>query len=411
MRILLVSEDLPVPQLGGAGKHAVLLGNTLLEAGHHVEMLGRKRTPGVDTANGFLGTLHADIDFARTGWKEQAMGIFNPLRRLHMARRVWQAIQRCDLDWDVIHYHGHFPMLGALVPENINFVHTLHDQGSECITKIRFREGLPCDAQKPEDCARCATPHPGALQTLVSAKAVRSLREMAQTAFSRHQAIFVSGFLERKFRAAIGPSQLRTKVIHNFIDAAQMRHALTNIEPANTRSERPSVFLAGRIDRSKGYASFLDALTDSQLTHLDVKIAGDGPDLPALQKRHAPRGVQFLGWQDLDAVLRMTVAADACVVPSICEEACSTTILEALALGRPVYALARGGTPELVAYQQYPKQLRLFSEMRELVSVLNELQSAAIDCSIDDRADVRKRLPEILAIYETGRKPIARLVA
>lgn len=413
MKILLVSEDLPVPQLGGAGKHAVLLGNTLLEAGHRVEMLGRKRAAGVDTANGFLGTLHADIDFARTGWKEEAMGIFNPVRRLHMARRIWQAIQRRGLDWDVIHYHGHFPMLGALVPGSINFVHTLHDQGSECITKIRFRDGKPCGERDPVACASCATPNPGRLQTLISAKAVRSLRDMAQTAFSRHQAIFVSKFLENGFRAVIGPCQLRATVIHNFIDAAQMRGALSKIEPVRTRNEheRPRVFLAGRVDRAKGYASFLDALSDSQLTQLDVTIAGDGPDLSALQKRHAHRGVHFLGWQDLDAVLQMTAAADVCVVPSIWEEPFGSTTLEALALGRPVYALERGGTPELVAYQQYPGQLRLFKEMQELVSALSGLECAAINFSVDDRADVRKRLPEILAIYEAGRKPIVKLVA
>lgn len=304
MKILLVSEDLPAPQLGGAGKHAVLLGNTLLDAGHQVEMLGRMGIQGVDTPNGFLGPMHADIDFSRTGWKEQAMGVFNPLRRFHMARRIWQAIKRRGLYWDVIHYHGHLPMLGALVPESINFVHTLHDQGSECITRIRFRDGQPCDAQEPEACASCATAHPGVVQTLVSAKAVRSLRKMAKTAFTRHQAIFVSKFLESRFRVAVGPCQLRTQVIHNFVDTYYMRQALAKAKSQFTRHEKPRILLVGRIDRAKGFSSFLSAVTESQLKQFDIAIAGDGPDLPELRKLHAGRARTFLAGKTLTRYFR-----------------------------------------------------------------------------------------------------------
>lgn len=403
MRILLVSEDLPVALLGGAGKHAVLLGNTLLEAGHHVEMLGRIRASDVEGNNGFAGVLHTDIDLAGTGWKEHVMGVFNPLRRLHMARRVWQAIQRRGLDWDVIHYHGHFPMLGALVPAGINFVHTLHDQGSECITKIRFRDNQPCAERDPAACAACATPNPNALQTYVSAQAVRSLRDQARTAFTRHQAIFVSRFLETRFRQAIGPAPLRAHVIHNFIDAADMQQQLQAAASEAAVAERPRIFLAGRVDAAKGFAAFLDALTDVFVEQFEVTVAGDGPDLDALRTRHAPRGVRFLGWQPLPAVLRATVQADACVVPSVCEESCGTTILEALALGRPVYALARGGTPELAAYQQAPGQLRLFANMHELVAALETTVRGAPACAVDTRADVRQRLPAILAVYGAER--------
>lgn len=403
MKILLVSEDLPVAQLGGAGKHAVLLGNTLLDSGHHVEMLGRLRAPGVEGNNGFNGVLHADINLAGTGWKEHAMGVFNPLRRLHMARRIWQAIQRRGLDWDVIHYHGHYPMLGALVPAHVNFVHTLHDQGSECITKVRFRHGQPCVERDPAACAVCATPHPNPLQTYVCAQAVRSLRNQARTAFTRHQAIFVSQFLETRFCETIGPAPLRAHVIHNFIDAADMQQQLQAAMDEPPASVRPRIFLAGRVDTAKGFAAFLGALSDAFLEKFEVIVAGDGPDLSALRTRHTPRGVQFLGWQPLQAVLRATAQADACVVPSIWEEPFGSTTLEALALSRPVYALARGGTPELAAYEQAPGQLRLFKNMPDLVAALETTVHTAPARAVDARADVRQRLPAILAVYEAGR--------
>jgi glycosyltransferase involved in cell wall biosynthesis len=404
LKILLVSEDLPVAHLGGAGKHAVLLGNTLLAAGHRVEMLGRVRPPGLDTANDFRGPLHAEIDFARTGWKEQALGVFNPLRRWHMAHRIWQAIQRRGPDWDVIHYHGHFPMLGALIPPGVNFVHTLHDQGSECITKMRFRNNQPCHASDPASCAACATGRPNALQTTISSRAVVALRDQARTAFTRHQAIFVSRFLEESFREIIGPAPLRAQVIHNFIDAAQIDRLLNGEVQQPLPGRRPKLFMAGRMDRAKGFAALFDALPDSLLRQLDITVAGDGPELAALRQKHAGRGISFLGWQPLDAVLQATANADACVMPSIWEEPCGTTMLEALALGRPVYALARGGTPELAKYQQFSGQLHLFVRMEDLVAALPAVQARPPARKADASADVRARLPEIMAVYETGRQ-------
>ena len=404
MKILLVTEDLPVTHLGGAGKHAVLLGNTLLQAGHHVEMLGRKRATGVDTANGFDGVLHADIDFAHTGWQEQAFGVFNPLSRLHKARRIWQAIRRLGLKWDVIHYHGHVPILGALVPEGVNFVHTLHDQGAECITKIRFRDDAPCGLRDPVACAACATVRPNMIQEAISTMAVRSLRKSARNAFIRHQAIFVSQFLETRFRNATGPAPLRTTVIHNFIDTAQMRRTLGQVEPEDPNRSRPRVLLAGRIDRAKGFGAFLDMIPDTLLDKLDVVIAGDGPDVASLRARHGVRRVTFLGWQELDAVLQATARADACVVPSICEESCGTTILEALSLGRPVYALRRGGTPELAIYEQRQGQLRLFDDMSELVAALADTACIEPPCNVSEYADVSQRLPQILDVYSAGRE-------
>lgn len=402
MKILLVTEDVPVPNLGGAGKHAVLLGNTLIAAGHQVEILGRRREPGVETSNDFKGPLQADIDFSRTGWKEHTLGVFHALRRWHMARRIWQAIQRRGLNWDVIHYHGHMPLLGAMIPAHINFVHTLHDQGSECMTKIRFLNNEPCRTQNPADCARCATKQPNALQTYVSAHAVRSLRSHAVTAFTRHQAIFVSQFLADRFRAAIGPAELRAHVVHNFIDAQQMQLAIDAMPARTLSGSKPTVFLAGRIDRAKGFTALFDAMPDSLIQRLDIQVAGDGPDLAFVRKKHESRGVKFLGWQSLHAVLQATANADACVMPSILEESCGTTMLEALALGRPVYALARGGTPELAVYQQYPGQLHLFENMAQLAGALADVQHHASAVLADTRADVRARLPDILATYEAG---------
>ena len=67
--------------------------------------------------------------------------------------------------------------------------------------------------------------------------------------------------------------------------------------------------------------------------------------------------------------------ADIVIVPSVWEEPCGTTILEALRLGKVCYALERGGTPELVVYGA-PGQLRLFSDIAALVDGLVDALTA-----------------------------------
>ncbi len=399
MKILIVTEDIPVPLLGGAGKHAVLLANTLLDTGHQVEMLGRMHKPSLDSSNDFKGKLHTLIDLSGTGWKEMTLGAFVPMRRLHIAHRIWQAIQRLGLDWDVIHYHGHFPAVGALVPERINFVHTLHDQGSECMTRIRFKDGKPCTLTDPTACAQCATSRPNVFQKALSTLAVRHHRSLAKTAFTKHKALFVSQFLAERFTANIATRQrLRSHAVHNFIDADLLQQCLGSLPDAT--NARPQMFMAGRIDSGKGFGPFLDALPETAFNDYEITVAGDGPELPSIKAQYEQKGVRFIGWQPIKAILALTAQADIYVQPSLCEEACSTTVLEALALQRPVFALNRGSIPELAQYQTYANQLQLFDSIEALAGAASNATFASPTSSVADAADVRARLPAILSVYE-----------
>lgn len=406
MRILLVSEDLPVAHLGGAGKHAVLLGNTLLEAGHQVEMLGRLRAAGVEGNNDFDGPLHCGIDLRGSGWQEYRFGAFLPGRREHAARRVWAAVQRLGVGrFDVIHYHGHLNSLGALVPAAVPFVQTLHDQGSECLMLTRFRDGAPCRATDARDCAGCATPRPNALQRWLSAAAVRRARARSALAFARHETVFVSAFLHERFVANAQPAlPLRAQVVHNFTSAARLRAALATPLPATGATHsKPVVLMVGRVDAAKGVGAFLDAVPDSLLQRWTLRVVGDGPLLAELQARHAPRGVQFTGFMAQADAYRETAAAAACVVPSACEEACSTTLLEALALGRPTLALRRGASAELAVYERFPGQLLLADDVAGLVARLAAAAPAAASIStVDEGADVHRQLPALERIYRAA---------
>ncbi|MFC5462396.1 glycosyltransferase family 4 protein [Massilia niabensis] len=401
MRVLLVSEDLPGEQLGGLGKHVVTLGNALLAWGHEVSILGRSDRGAAGAAEqiGFRGSFVPGFDYAHPGWKERQLGIFNPLKRPYFARKIARAIRRHAGNADVVHYHGHLPMLGLYLEPGMNFVQTRHDQGSECVIHLRFRDGAVCDQVAARACAGCAHPQPGPVRTLLSGHAVSRYRSATARAFARHKTIFVSDFLRRQFlRTLPGADLARACVIHNFIDYGKLVAQAAGVGPPCPGQ----VLVAGRIDTGKGFGEFLAAAHKRLPLEARVLVVGDGPGRTALEARFAGEQVQFLGWRANPEVAALTAGSHACVVPSVWEEPCGTTILEALALGRPCLALARGGNPELAAYGAWPGQLALAPTMDSLVDkLLAELARPPGAAPLPRQApmDVFQALPRILDCY------------
>jgi glycogen(starch) synthase len=401
MKILMVTEDLPAAQVGGLGKHVLTLSNAMRELGHEVDILGRADTAHAASAaaTGFEGRLIPGFAFPRPGWKETQLGFFNPVKRPWWARRIARAIAQHGAGYDVVHYHGHLPLIGRYVDPAVNFVQTRHDQGSECLVHVRFRRAQVCTELDAQACAACIHPLPGRLRRSLSAAAVRRYRAESAESFARHKTIFVSWFLRRNFRRAVPDADLsRARVIHNFIRYRYL--AERAVAPGQVQAG--AVLLAGRLDAGKGFGEFLAQVDGWLPPHAQVTVIGDGPLRAALEARYAGPRVRFLGWRPYDEVIRTAARSQLCVVPSVLEEPCATTILEALALGKPCIALARGGTPELAACQYYDGQLRLADDMPQLVAILVEQLARAprtVALPASFAMDVFRAIPAILDVY------------
>ncbi len=418
MRILMVSEDLPTPGMGGLARHALALTRALVAEGHSVDLMGNDDYP-VELAEGQLtcgivgtlgpgGAFFPELRGQFEGWKEMRLGVFMPPKRSLIARRFARAILRRADQYDVIHYHGHLPNLAHYLPRGLNFIQTRHDQGSDCLIHTRFTRGAICTRIRASDCAGCRHWHPNGLQRQTSALAVRRFRHEVRQGFLKHKTVFVSDFLRTNLRRSFGPGDWGVTV-HNFIDANAIRAAREAVEPPEPAGPL-QVFIAAKLYPAKGVGALLeaiDALGPRVRKSIQLRIAGDGSDEASLRTRFP--WAEFLGWQSGDAVLRHAARAHAVVVPSVCEEACASTVLEALMLGKTVFALRQGGTPELAIYAATPTQLRLFDDMLSLAAAL--LMSRPSDEAVPKRepafsADAAQAASRLLDLYRRPPGPL-----
>jgi glycosyltransferase involved in cell wall biosynthesis len=142
--------------------------------------------------------------------------------------------------------------------------------------------------------------------------------------------------------------------------AALVRPAvdLDRFDPAHSGAERPPsaplrVLYAGTVGMAHGLGALLDAAellaTRPGAPAVEVTIAGDGADRPALRERLARTGlagVRMLGAVPSDRIPRLYAETDVAVVMlrdvPLFHGALPTKMLEAMAAARPVVLAARG---------------------------------------------------------------------
>jgi 1,2-diacylglycerol 3-alpha-glucosyltransferase len=133
-------------------------------------------------------------------------------------------------------------------------------------------------------------------------------------------------------------------------DAFRRRHAIP--------VDRPLLVYVGRVAYEKNIDFLLEMLAAlrPQLPGVLLAIAGEGPAVPSLRRRARELGVEdatlFVGYLRRDGELQDCYAAGDLFVFASRTETQGLVLLEALALGVPVVALAELGTREIVLPQR-----------------------------------------------------------
>jgi glycogen(starch) synthase len=144
--------------------------------------------------------------------------------------------------------------------------------------------------------------------------------------------------------AAAFDSKLDIPIIPNGVDLEGFS------APARDWSS-PRILSVGRVVYQKGFDLGVRALAGLKDLEWEWSIAGDGPQMSALQAMSQAAGledrIRFLGWQTTDQLKEQYAKANLFLYPSR-HEGMPNAVLEAMAMGLPVVATRIAGSEELV---------------------------------------------------------------
>lgn len=335
------------PDIGGEERHVLNLSTVLAARGHDVAV-ATQRLPG--TAE--YEMLPAGVRVYRFVSSAMMMpGLYSDSTRPHhppvpdpLTVRALRRIVEVEQP-DVVHAHNWIVNSAVAVRRAVGsarrfaLVLTLHDYSHACATKRLMRHGVPCSGPSARACPSCASRHYGVLMggvTLLSTSFMRPWKNRAVD-----HVVCVSRAVARG--NGIDALDVPSSVIPNFVPDDLMASV-----PGADVSRLPGpgfVFFAGDLSPEKGLLTLLRA-------HAEL-----GPQRPALLlagRRHAltperlPDDVHLLTDLPHPLVVEAFRRCACAVLPSTWPDPCPTTVLEAMAAGRPVITTSIGGMVDMV---------------------------------------------------------------
>jgi len=324
MRILIVHNHYGDYAIGGEAIVMRVEAELLRSKGHDVRVY--ERSNAEIERRGAVGKLRA---FLSIGWSCEGY------------RAVAEEIR--SFRPDVMHGHNYKYLLspsifGAAKDLGVSTVLMLHNYRLACPAGQFLRNGHVC-----EDCLngfpyrmlwhRCASDN--LVKNFCQFYLYWSTRRRKLLAPWIDAYIALSDFGKSRFVAA-GLPQERVFVKPNFID-----------DPSTASTEghnSNAAIFVGRLSGEKGVDTLVDAWRDIDYP---LKIVGDGPLSESLHRRAAPQ-IQLEGAFAHEDALKQIEKSSFFVFPSVCYEGCPMTLLEAMALGKPVLAADLGPRREMV---------------------------------------------------------------
>lgn len=350
MRILTLAEFYP-PVIGGLEKHAQRLTHELKRRGHEVAVatLAVPDLPEHDDDDGIPVTR---ID----GWRKALDRFYEDGGRgFHptapdpgIQKRLAEIVD--DFDPDVVHVHG-WILYSALTRRRTDehaVVHTMHDFGLPCPKRnYLFHEKELCSGPGPIKCYSCAVPHYG----LVKGVGLTTGLKISTRLHARADRFVAVSSAVRNAVIEAGVNQnVPVEVVPNFFDPAGAVGAVDAERPDCVPADGEYVLFVGALNEFKGVHLLNDIWKERGIETPLVLLGNPRADTPA-ESDLAPNVsmVQNVPHADVMAAFANCTLA---VSPSLGPDACPTTALEAMALGKPVVGTDIGGIPDLVLHEK-----------------------------------------------------------
>lgn len=239
-----------------------------------------------------------------------------------------------------IYHHLSPAILPVLTERGVPVVLTAHDLKIACPAYKMLNSGGLCERCNRGSLLnvvrhRCVQ---GSLAASAVVAVESGLHRSLQT-WQRHLSAVVcpSRFFVRKF-IEWGWDPARFEYIPNYVDATQF---VPRFAPGDY------ALYVGRLVPEKGLVTLLRAAAQAGVP---LKLAGTGPFEPALRELAAAlqAPVELLGYRAGPALHELVRGARCVVLPSEIYENAPMSVLEAMALGKPVIGARIGGIPELI---------------------------------------------------------------
>ncbi len=362
MRILLVNKFHWMK--GGSETYYFGLGKMLKEHGHEVAYFSMEDEKNIKTGDKEYFVEASDMN-SKNITKALSV-IYNKKNK----KKMEEALD--DFKPDIVHLNNFQRQLSASIIEpcvkrNIPIVFTAHDAQAVCpaITMMDKNKNVcdKCLKGKYKNCTKNKCVKDSTLKSLLGAVEGRYYRKHKIYTNKINCIITPSEFL-RKIFINDGISENKVKAIHNFVD----------MEDIDLTSKVGDYALfVGRISKEKGIMNLLKAFKN---VNGILYIAGDGPEkeevINFIKENKMDKKVKLLGFLNKQEVVNYVKNSRFVVLPSICNENCPYSIIEALTLGKPVIASEVGGVPELVKDKENGLVYK-YDDIEDLTKKLNRL--------------------------------------
>lgn len=327
---------------GGSDRYFMVLEELLRREGHQVIPYAARFDKNEPTE--WSKYFPPSVDFDRPRLKDLWRFVYSSPARRNLRQLL--TVERPDIAHLHI-YYGHLTasVLKPLRAAGVPIVQTLHDFKLVCPVYSLLSGGKICEACRGKHFWKATTRrcNRGSFARSLLSSIETYVSHALGAANSIDRFISVSNFQRDKY-IELGVPAEKITTVHNFADT-------DGVVAADTPGDYLLYF--GRIEQLKGIFTILKAAR--QIPHVRLLIVGSGDaeqEAKDLAAGWGLRNVEFLGFRQGDELRSLVRNSIATLIPSEGYDNCPMTVLESMALGRPVLGTRIGGIPELIDHQQ-----------------------------------------------------------